>query len=62
MDLEIVHNPHREPKDAQVLFDNLMEQRRRLYGIQLAPEKLDRAALNDFKKLIQDKSISLRAK
>ncbi len=53
MDFQIAHNPHREPEKAQEFADELMEQRRKIYGFDVNHAQLDRAALDKLKDMIK---------
>lgn len=49
MDVRIAHNPHMEEAKAKELIEELIDQRRRLLGVEVNTAPLDRAALDALK-------------
>lgn len=62
MDAAIVANPHKKPEDAQEFIEGLLEQRRFMGGEPEAPAETDFAALDKFKKQLQEDSLLVKAK
>jgi ABC-type uncharacterized transport system YnjBCD substrate-binding protein len=62
MDAAIVSNPHKKPEDAKEFIEGLLEQRRFMSGEPDVPAETDFAALDAFKKQLQEDSLLVKAK
>ncbi len=62
MDAAIVANPHKDPEAAQEFIEGLLNERRFMSGEDEAPAETDFAALDKFKKKLQEDSLLVKAK
>lgn len=62
MDAAIVANPHKNPEDSKEFIENLLDQRRFMSGEAEVPAETDFAAIDKFKKQLQEESLLVKAK